>query len=68
MADPKGELGQIGPHSDPNGDAAWLAGQAAKDANIGTVSGTSYQGMSHNPPGDHTMNPYDEVKHSGVAC
>ncbi len=68
MPDPRRELGQIGPHGDPNGDAAWLAGQAGKDANIGTVSGSSYDDLTHSPPGDHTMNSYEEVKHSGVAC
>lgn len=68
MPDPKGELGQIGPHADPNGDAAWLAAQAQAEAGSTTVTNTSYEGMSSNPPGEMTMHPYDEVKHSGIPC
>lgn len=69
MPDPMGELGQIGPHSDPNGDAAWLAQQATADTQIGTVSGVSYGDMSSSPPtGGAHMNPYDSMKHTGVAC
>jgi hypothetical protein len=64
-----GELGQIGPHGDPNGDAAWLAQQASREAGAGTVSGVSYDKMSSNPPtGGAHMNSYDEMKHTGVAC
>ncbi len=66
MPDPKGELGQIGPHSDPNGDAAWLAQQASQDTQVGTVSGVSYDDMSHNPPAGGSGKPaYDSYKHSG---
>ena len=69
MPDPTRELGQIGPHSDPNGDAAWLAQQAANEAGAGTVQGVSYEDMSRNPPsGGVHMNPYDSMKHTGVAC
>ena len=66
MPDPQGELGQIGPHSDPNGDAAWLAQQASQDTQVGTVSGVSYDDMSHNPPVGGASKPsYDTYKHSG---
>lgn len=68
MPDPRGELGQIGPHGDPNGDAAWLAAQASGETGTPTVSGVSYEGMSHSSYGQSMQEPYDEVKYSGQPC
>lgn len=69
MADPIGELGQIGPHSDPNGDAAWLAAAAQAETGAGTVAGVSYEEMSTSPPsGGAHMNSYEDMKHTGIAC
>jgi hypothetical protein len=65
MPDPKGELGQIGPHGDPNGDAAWLAAQALSGA--GSVSGVSYDEMSDSPPTGGHKTPYEEMKHTGIS-
>jgi hypothetical protein len=61
-------LGQPGAHgADPNGDAAWLAGQAASEAAQPTHNDQSYAGMTHNPPGSgtHAATPYEEIRHSG---
>lgn len=60
-------LGQPGAYSgDPNGDAAWLAAQAA-GMSVPTDSNASYQGMSRNPPGSgtHAAHPYESYKHEG---
>lgn len=65
---PEGELGQIGPHAVPGSDAAFVAQSASEMAGEdgGTVSGVSYEAMSHNPPnGDADKTPYDTFKHSG---
>jgi hypothetical protein len=64
---PEGELGQIGPHSMPDADSAFIAGAAGQMASgDGTVAGVSYEAMSHNPPdgGAHPA-PYDSIKYSG---
>lgn len=60
-------LGQIGPKGDPNGDAAWLASQAASEAGQPTHLDQNYAGMSNNPPGSgtHGAHPYDTYKHQG---
>ena len=61
-------LGQPGAHgSDPNGDAAWLAGQAAATTGLPTHLDQSYEGMSKNPPGVAINKPpYEEYKHKGM--
>lgn len=61
-------LGQPGAHgADPNGDAAWLAGQAMSEQGNPTHHDQGYAGMTHNPPGSgtHGAHPYEEYKHQG---
>lgn len=61
-------LGQPGAHgADPNGDAAWLAGQAMSEQGQPTHHDQNYAGMSHDPPGSgtHAGNPYETYKHQG---
>ena len=65
---PRMPLGQPGAHgADPNGDAAWLAGQAMSEQGQPTHHDQNYAGMTHNPPGSgtHQNHPYDEYKHQG---
>ena len=53
---------------DPNGDAAWVAAQAASQIGEPTHDQHSYAEMTHNPPGagTHGDHPYDEYKHQGA--
>jgi hypothetical protein len=61
-------FGQPGAHgADPNGDAGWLAGQAAASMGGPTHHDASYAGMTSDPPGSgtHAAHGYDEYKHQG---
>ena len=61
-------LGQPGAHgSDPNGDAAWLAGQAAATTGLPTHHDQNYAGMTSDPPGSgtHAAHGYEDYKHQG---